>query len=62
MAWHPTVATFVVDLNDDREGRIGNFNTVVVGVPPEMTDLGTALEPWHKVYLPVGLKVSSRHV
>ena len=56
MAWHPTVVTFVVDLNDDREGRLGNFNTVVVGVPPEMTDLGTALEPWHKVYLPVGLK------
>ena len=56
MAWHPTVVTFVVDLNDDREGRLGNFNTVVVGVPPEMTDLGILLEPWHKVYLPVGLK------
>lgn len=56
MAWHPTVATFVVDLNDGREGRIGNFNTVVVAAPPEVTDLDIALAPWERVYLPSVLK------
>lgn len=30
--------------------------SAVVGVPPEVTDLDIALEPWKKVYLPVVLK------
>jgi hypothetical protein len=57
MAWHPTVATFVVHPNDDREGRIGNFNTAVVaGVPPEVTELDIKLETCGTVYLPIVLR------
>ena len=28
----------------------------IIGVPPEVTDLDLALEPWKKVYLPVMIK------
>lgn len=30
--------------------------SAVVGVPPEVTDLDIALEPWHRVYLPVVIR------
>jgi len=31
-------------------------HSAVVGVPPEVTDLDIALEPWKKVYLPLVMK------
>jgi hypothetical protein len=51
-----SMVIFVADLNRDRAGRIGYFNTTVSGVPPEATDLDIALEPWKKVYLSLVLR------
>jgi hypothetical protein len=53
LGWHPGIATSVVDLNDDREGRTGYFNAAISGMPLEATDLDIALEPSRKVCLPV---------